>query len=353
MLSHTGAVKVADFGLGAIDECRHQDADPSGRHHGHAALHESQSKSRGASLDIRSDIYSLGVTCYHLLSGLAPFDGDTALAIAMKHVNSTPEPLENVQPSLPSSLARIVHHMLSKKTENRPASPGELLVALRTLANSAAEEGWADKPEAWTLADWIATDSSRESHQKLGQLMKEETRLETLSRRWLATAALVVASILAGLFLASRWRGDSYLRGGAAPTIPRRDSVEAQLYHAKMTNSPAAWRSVEQFFPEADDYPLQLARQGLVRYYLMVSQEYQRALQEVRLLEEASLADPSNERLAAFVFAAKCIASANLGHTAEAQAALDQLTSNSRDLLRTSERQLSDLLNSSTALLNQ
>ena len=347
MLSHSGAVKVADFGLARVTSTDTKTLTQVGVAMG-TPLYMSPEQIEGRALDIRSDIYSLGVTCYHLLTGSAPFDGETALAIAMQHVNATPEPLENVQRGLSSALARTVHQMIAKKAENRPANPGELLLALRSLATAAAEEGWAEKPEAWSLADWIAVDQGRDSHLQLSELMRQQTELQTAPRKWRASA--VVLSLIAGVLFASLLRSDAYLRGSQAPTIPRRETVEAQLYHAKLTNSPAAWESVQLWFPQADPYLLQLAKQGLVRHYLLVSQQYQRALSEIRQLEDASLADPSNDRLAAFVFASKAITCANLGRAREAQAALDQLTPERRDLLRAAEKQISDLLSNSIAL---
>lgn len=343
LLSHAGEVKVADFGLARVTGVDAKTLTQVGVTMG-TPLYMSPEQIESRPLDIRSDIYSLGVTCYHLLSGAPPHSGDTALAIAMQHLNSPPTPLENVRSGLSSALARIVHQMLAKKPENRPASPSELLIALRELASTAAREGWAEGPDNWSLVELIATDEARsQASEQLGELMKAETKLRLTGRSWGLLAFLLVAAVLGGIVLASVTRPRSYLEGSQSPSIPRRSSAGAQLYHAKMSDSPAAWRSVWQEFPEADPFLLQLAKQGLVRHYLLVSQEYDLALPVIQELEQFS---PSDE-LRAFIFSTKCIANERLDRIAEAQQAREQLTSDSLDLLRRTEIQIYDLLQTS------
>src|SRR6478609_9137506 len=114
MLAKSGEVKVADFGLariGAGDEALKltQVGITMG-----TPLYMSPEQVEGRQLDPRSDIYSLGVTCYHMLAGKPPFRGDTALSVALQHVRTQPERLENLRPDLPPALSRIVHNMLSK-----------------------------------------------------------------------------------------------------------------------------------------------------------------------------------------------------------------------------------------------
>ncbi len=58
----------------------------------------------GKPLDPRSDIYSFGVTCYHMLTGAPPFGGETALGVAVQHLKKQPQPLESLRPDLPPAL---------------------------------------------------------------------------------------------------------------------------------------------------------------------------------------------------------------------------------------------------------
>ena len=266
----------------------------------------------------------------------------------MQHLNSTPTPLENVRPELSSAFARIVHQMLAKKPENRPTGPSELLIALRELASMAATEGWAEGPDNWTLAEWIATDETRsQASGQLGDLMRAETKLQPAGRRRGRLALGLLAAALGGVVLAAVLRPSSYLAGSRPPSVPRRSSPEAQLYHAKMSDSPAAWQSVWQEFPDADSFVLQLAKQGLVRHYLLVSQEYRLALPIISELEQISEANESSDSLnslRSFAFASACICNERLGRIDKAQTARDQLTTDDMDLLHRSEIQIHDLL---------
>jgi serine/threonine-protein kinase len=82
-------------------------------------LYMSPEQVEGRPLDPRSDIYALGVTCYQMLAGEPPFRGETALSIAVQHLQTSPQRLENLRPDLPASVCRIVHKMLAKDPTER------------------------------------------------------------------------------------------------------------------------------------------------------------------------------------------------------------------------------------------
>ncbi|HEY2760492.1 MAG TPA: serine/threonine-protein kinase, partial [Pirellulales bacterium] len=119
MLAKSGEVKVADFGLariGAGEET--MKLTQVGITMG-TPLYMSPEQVEGRQLDPRSDIYSLGITCYHMLAGQPPFRGDTALSVALQHVRTQPERLENLRSDIPPALSRVVHKMLSKDPAER------------------------------------------------------------------------------------------------------------------------------------------------------------------------------------------------------------------------------------------
>ncbi|HUY87493.1 MAG TPA: serine/threonine-protein kinase [Pirellulales bacterium] len=83
--------------------------------------------------DIRSDIYSLGVTLYELLAGRPPFDGADLASLAEQHRQAEPPELRSLVPQLPLGVSRLVHSMLAKEPLRRPQTPHELIERLAAL----------------------------------------------------------------------------------------------------------------------------------------------------------------------------------------------------------------------------
>ena len=108
LLTKKGQVKIADFGL-----CRDQDADrPDLTQPGvtlGTPLYMSPEQAQGHALDHRSDLYSLGITFYHMLAGEPPFRAETPLALALKHVKDTPVNLAVHRSDLPADLVAAGH----------------------------------------------------------------------------------------------------------------------------------------------------------------------------------------------------------------------------------------------------
>ncbi len=83
--------------------------------------------------DIRSDLYSLGVTLFELLTGRLPFDGADAAQLAAQHRQELPADLRVLAPHLPTRVARLVRQMLAKEPLRRPQTPRELVDRLAAL----------------------------------------------------------------------------------------------------------------------------------------------------------------------------------------------------------------------------
>ena len=127
MLTPAGEVKVADFGLARLaGDTQATDLTQIGMTLG-TPLYMSPEQVEGKPLDCRSDLYSFGVTCYHMLAGNPPFQGETALGVAVQHLKKEPRSLQTLRPDLPPALCRIVHKMLVKDPAGRWQSPRELL----------------------------------------------------------------------------------------------------------------------------------------------------------------------------------------------------------------------------------
>ena len=349
LLSHSGEVKVADFGLARMQSNDTKTLTQVGIAMG-TPLYMSPEQVEGRPVDARSDIYALGVSSYHLLAGVPPHTGETALAIAVQHLHNTPEPLENVREDVPSALARIIHKMMSKKPDGRPARPSDLLVELRELAKLAAKEGWAEGPENWSLAEWISTEPTRTRHNEaLASAMQDEARLRSADGNWRRLALGLFAALLLGLLLGAVTRPRFFLAAGPGTLeeVPKLSSAWAQLYHAQMSGGEAAWKSAIEYHPDADPFVTQLAKCGLVRHYLLVVQDYQAAIRELTPLEEQSRGDESLRSLHAFSLAGLCVSYEKQGRKDEALAAQVLLDASLRDQLRATEPQINDLLRGS------
>jgi len=347
LLSHSGEVKVADFGLARVLESAEGQALTKVGITMGTPLYMSPEQIEGRALDARSDIYSLGVTCYHLLTGNPPHSGDTALAIAMGHLNQPAPPLQETRTDIPAGLARIIHRMLAKQPNGRYATPEQLLVDLRKLASEAADEGWAEGPDNWSnVLKSKAAEGHTQTASQLKGWMQAEARLRPT--RWIRRLSFLglAAAVLLGVGVGFATRERPLLAGRQVPVVQQRSTVWAQLYHAKMTDSEAAWQAVWKWFPDEDTYPLNLARQGIVRYYLLISeeQEDEKALPFLSELKQLSASDKSLESLQAFTFASLCIAHAQLGNANEAREARAQLTNTMLTYLRQNETVLHERL---------
>src|SRR4029079_7691487 len=139
-----GDVKVADFGLAQLTrEGERQSLTNEGVTMG-TPLYMSPEQVNNNNVDLRTDIYSLGVTCYHMLSGAPPFRGETALVVAVQHLNAEPDPLEQIRGDLPPLLCRIIHKMLAKDPEKRYQSAQAVLKYLKRVTADGETKG--DQP---------------------------------------------------------------------------------------------------------------------------------------------------------------------------------------------------------------
>lgn len=347
LLSHEGQLKIADFGLARIDSAERQTLTQVGVAVG-TPLYMSPEHFEGKAVDSRSDLYSLGVTCYYLLAGKPPFEAETALAVAMQHVKTPPEPLENVAPETPSGLARVVHQLMAKSPENRYSSPVELLAALRCLATEAAEQGWGEGPQGWSLAELSAVQGlPTGSTAELAALMQQSRQLDARRSRRRGRVAALLAALAVGALLGYLTRPQFLLADAAAPRVEKAETAWAQIYRASLAPSEAAWQAVEEFFPNEDPYVLAQARQGLVRYYLYLSEEYDKALRVLQRLATTSGQDQRQHTLQAFTRAGLVIAYEHLGRVDQARSANSRLTAEDQDELRRTDRRLYELLETS------
>lgn len=129
LIDKEGTVKVADFGIARMANA--QTVNQTDESVMGSVYYFSPEQARGAAVDARSDIYSVGVVFYEMLTGKVPFTGDSPVAIAMQHLQTAPIPPAEVNPSVSSALDFVVLHAMEKKPRRRYQSAEEMLRDVR------------------------------------------------------------------------------------------------------------------------------------------------------------------------------------------------------------------------------
>lgn len=137
MILPNGMIKVMDFGIAR--DVMMDSMTMTGMFVG-TPQYSSPEQAGGERVDIRSDIYSLGVVLYQLLTGTAPFQADTPQALLMRVMQGNPVPVQSIRIDLPAPVVRLVDKMLAREPERRFQNPSELLAALVALTGNVPQE---------------------------------------------------------------------------------------------------------------------------------------------------------------------------------------------------------------------
>ena len=129
MLLDNGQLRMMDFGIARISRAENQLL--SGKTMG-SVHYISPEQAKGDETDCTSDIYSVGVMMYEMLSGQLPFDAEDAVEVAIKQISDQPKSLHEIAPQVPAALVEITEKAMAKLPQNRYASAREMLDALDT-----------------------------------------------------------------------------------------------------------------------------------------------------------------------------------------------------------------------------
>ena len=270
LLTKKGLVKVADFGL-----CRDQDSEkPHVTQPGvtmGTPLYMSPEQAQGHELDHRSDLYSLGVTFYHLLSGKPPFHADSPIALALKHIKDTPVNLSVHRPDLHPDLTRLVMRLIEKDPQERYQSASDMLRDLAKVretiiaANITVPESTAlATSPALTMID-LATPSKpvmswtpptltagRPRPGLVALIMVGGLLLGGGVGWWLRPADLLAANSRVATTLPALWMVPNWSE------VPKQMTPEAQYRYAQLqadaSSREGAWIAVLGYFPQSRDW---------------------------------------------------------------------------------------------------
>ncbi|WP_153555716.1 serine/threonine-protein kinase [Roseimaritima sediminicola] len=242
MLSRRDEVKVADFGLARVLGGEPlKDLTQVGLTMG-TPRYMSPEQVQGKPVDTRSDLYSLGVTMFHLLCGRPPFEADDPLAMAVKHLHERPPDLAQARSGndLPAWLVTTIHRLLEKDPAHRPQTPHELADEIRSGITQ----------QSPSLAGSAATSLS--AAMRLQSVM-ERQKMRGKHRR-IKTAALWLLPLV-GLLAGGAWAArrpaatvDTLLAADGVE-VERLPTAAAQYLEAARLDRPQAWRAVWTFHP--------------------------------------------------------------------------------------------------------
>jgi eukaryotic-like serine/threonine-protein kinase len=208
-----GRVKVTDFGIARAGTSQMTE---TGSIVG-TAQYLSPEQARGGEVDPRSDLYSLGIVLYELLTGKTPFDGDTPVEIAMKHLSNAPKPPSKLRSEIPPELDKVVLRALAKNPDERYQSADEMEADLERVARGAPVSAATAATQILPATPPAATDPTsatmiapppptRARDVPPPPIVEEEEYVERGGPErplwpWLLAAAFVIAAAIAGFFV--------------------------------------------------------------------------------------------------------------------------------------------------------
>jgi serine/threonine-protein kinase len=198
LIDSEGRAKLTDFGISR--QLEQDGMTATGRVLG-TTDYVAPEQAMGRAVDQRSDVYSLGVVLYEMLSGQVPYRADSQVGVAMKHVNEEMPDVQQRRPELSAAAALVVERATDKDPEERYQTVGEMIDDLSTALEVEAARAGSTSGEATTVLEAVAP---------------EERKLSGPSRRsWLAVllGLLAVAAVIAAVVLISG--GNSGGGGGA------------------------------------------------------------------------------------------------------------------------------------------
>ncbi len=246
LLTRQGVVKVLDLGLAHLGESSGEEESSSrlteeGAVMGTLDYIAPEQVMDSHAVDLRADLYSLGCTLYHLLTGRPPFPGGRPVEKLYKHRHEEPVPVEQRRPEVPADVAALVRRLMAKRPEDRYSTAAELVCALdglvyaapatprdgdnRTMA-SGGGTGPARMPMHDTVNEALDFRPTDEAAQAMAAQRRSRRRAE--KRTLLAGAGCCVLLLGAALALAPPTRALGEIttrransRGGTVPTAEK------------------------------------------------------------------------------------------------------------------------------------
>ncbi|MBI4853974.1 MAG: protein kinase [Acidobacteria bacterium] len=141
-------VKVLDFGIAKVYDLNFTEENMGQLTGGDAVVgtpfYISPEQCSGQPVDARSDVYSLGIMLYQLLTGEIPFDGPSPIIVLLKQLNERPRPIHEIRPEIPKIINAVVMHALEKDPRSRPASASSFAQEFDVASRALREQEFKD-----------------------------------------------------------------------------------------------------------------------------------------------------------------------------------------------------------------
>lgn len=261
LLHNDGHVKVADFGIARIADSTTLTKSDNVMGSVH---YFSPEQAKGLSADATSDIYSVGIVLYEMLTGHVPYDADNPYAVAMQHVHGTPEPIQRSAPDVPPAVVRVVMRAMEKDPAARYQSARDMAADLNA-AVSGRQMTPAERPASQDTAFTVDLESV---HLPRPQVQSETGRQNNRPShkpmsprtRWILFS-VITAVVILGLLAVGVWRiWDGIVNNCTIPdvlemdramaeSVLRKEGLSVKIY--ELANDASAADSVFLQVPEA------------------------------------------------------------------------------------------------------
>ncbi len=221
-----GHIKVADFGIARM-------ANSSTLTRGDSVMgsvhYFSPEQAQGKGTDVTSDLYSVGVTLYEMLTGRVPFDGDSPVAIAMQHLHAAPEPIRRYAPEVPEAICHVCMKAMEKDPQYRYRSAREMASELRMALEGRVADMQPRLAETLPPAQPTPTSIRRMPvRQNTGR-----TRVRPRNIRMWVMTAVVTLVVIYGLYLGTTAIYEKVVNSATVETYVGRQLAEAQRVIAR------------------------------------------------------------------------------------------------------------------------